>query len=781
MPRNVSPPTNGHPTAPSMACTKALPLTLLALVALVLLLLPGGASAMEFEEEPVPIPSESTGVQSGVAMASGPEDMLYAVWEDGRWTTFQQGVALLFAWSEPDERGRAWSDEVRLPAGDARNDMASPAISVGPDGAIHVVWQELQRVDAVPGGPYWEVRYAVSTDNGMSWESLRLSQPNNRNNTRPDVAALAGASAYVAWDLEDHPGSSIALAKVDQGSRVWIREDFAEASEDWEVNGHVSLGVDGGGTVHAAWHAMDMNGMWEVQASQVLYRAVEGPSRDSVLPDPVGLADRWTNVTNTGPTLAVTKRHGTWVAWVQTGSPVVVDAGVQFLSDRVVEGVPGVDILVAEARAADGLTPSASISTGPEDGVVVALSGVGNPPRVPLFTMSCSAQGCFDPTSPVVPGGIPAAARATVTMDKLENVYVGWDDGKDVWCTQRANNPPGPPGLLHPEGSTNDENLEFVWSFNDVDAGAYQSGFEIMYSQDPLFPPSATEGGVVLGVQGRASRYLAPEPLGEGRWYWTVATRDQLGLWSEPSPAGTFLADRTPPMGRVVINGGDEFTSERVVVLTLNATDNLEGMGGTLYFQISSDPNFPNASRHEWPPPNNQVNQELPPGEGVKVVFFRIIDASGLTHTSLDHIVYNATPILIVHIPIETAPAAKPLNVSCDIMRGTNVEVSLFYKRTFDDDFFEIQMDSNGTHYWGEIPRDRVSLRGLQYFITARAPGVTVTSPATNPAEEPYEIEVYETTDVYQPPIYNPILTFTGALVVLVALVLIWWYRLREQ
>ncbi|NIP34019.1 MAG: hypothetical protein GWN18_03690, partial [Thermoplasmata archaeon] len=60
------------------------------------------------------------------------------------------------------------------------------------------------------------------------------------------------------------------------------------------------------------------------------------PDRDTVLPEPVPLADEWVNVTNTDPSLAVTRRHGTWVAWVRGTSPVSVDQGTLVLSDRVV-------------------------------------------------------------------------------------------------------------------------------------------------------------------------------------------------------------------------------------------------------------------------------------------------------------------------------------------------------------------------------------------------------------------------------------------------------------
>ena len=754
----------------------------LAAVLLALLAVDQGAEAtIEFEDTPTPVPGDDTGTQTSVAMAAGPEDMLYAVWEDGRFASLQQGVALLFAWSEPDQRGRAWSDEVRLPAGDQRNDASSPAISVGPDGVIHVVWQELRIVDGTSGGPhYWEVRYAFSSDNGLTWEGLRVSQPNNRNNTRPDVAALPGASAYVAWELEDHPGSSIALALVEQGSRAWFREDLAEASARWEVNAGVCLGMTSGGDLHVAWEARDMDGMWEVRTSQVLYMEAGTPARDSELEDPVPLADLSVNVTNTGPALTVTRRHGTWVAWVQQRTMVATDQGVTVMADRVEDGSPGTDVLVGTFSTVPGAVPRVDSSRAPDDGVALVIGWAGSPTLPPLFTHTCSEQGCFAEASAVVPGVSPAAVRATVAMDGLENVYVGWDDGTDVVCTQRRNTPPGPPELLRPDGATSAENAEFVWSFNDVDAGAGQTGFEIAYSLDRAFPAPDTLGGVVLGAQGRSGRYVAPDPLEEGRWYWRVRTRDDLGLWSEWSPVGDFLADRTAPRGRVVINDGDGYTSDRVVVLTLNVTDNLMDLGGEMHFQISTDPNFPNASMHEWPPPNHQVNQELPRGEGVKVVFFRVFDAAGLPHTSIDDIIYNVTPIRIYHAPITSAPGAKPLNVTAEIVGPGQVAATLFYRRSYEDEFREVEMESNGSSFWAVIPKDHMSLKGVYYYIEARSGGARATTPGTDPAEEPHEIRVYETTDVYQPPIYNPILTFAGALAVLVALALIWYYRLRE-
>jgi hypothetical protein len=217
------------------------------------------------------------------------------------------------------------------------------------------------------------------------------------------------------------------------------------------------------------------------------------------------------------------------------------------------------------------------------------------------------------------------------------------------------------------------------------------------------------------------------------------------------------------------------------VVLTLNATDNLIEQADEMYFQISSDPNFHNSTKHEWPPPNQQVNQELTEGEGVKVVFFRIFDESNLHHTAMDTIIFNETPFDIIHQPVTTAPLKKPLNISCEITRITDVSATLFYRRTGDEDYTEMEMASNGTSFWAEVPKEDISIRGLQYYIRARSQRGTVTSPPTNPVEEPYDVEVYETTEEYKPPIYNPVVTFTGAVVVAVLLFLVWYYRIRER
>jgi len=350
------------PVSPSR---NLLALALASMALLVLLAIATDGAAIEFETEPTPITDTAAGDQRAVVMATGPEDLLYAVWVDDRYTSASRGEVLLTAWSEVDTRGRNWSDAMPIPASALANDMDAPAISVGPDGMVHVVWQELQRGDDVSGGPYWEVWYALSENGGIDWKTFRLSKPNNRNHTLPSVAALSGASALVAWEFQDHPGTSLALAKVEEGSRAWYREDLAVSSEDWELNGHVSIAVDADGDLHLAWHAQDLNGMGVLQRSQIMYLFMKAPGLDTAPGDTLTLADRSTNVTNSGPSLVATRRHGTWAAWVRTASPASVSDAVAFLADRVVDGDPGTDILIAQLTQGRDTEPSVRGSPGP--------------------------------------------------------------------------------------------------------------------------------------------------------------------------------------------------------------------------------------------------------------------------------------------------------------------------------------------------------------------------------------------------------------------------------
>ncbi len=755
-----------------------------AVLAVAILLAAGAASAAttEFQPEPLRLNKQAEGLQLRPDLAVGPDDRLHAVWQDGRFVPFNGGNAVYYSTSAPDSRGRSFGDDIRVTPQDTTVDQQLPAVSVGPDGVVHVVWQERPR-QAAPSGPAptFGVWYTRSSNAGTSWsDPLMVSQPNARNNTRPTVAALPGDSAYVAWEMEQYPGTSVVVARVTQGSRAWLRDDVEPASDEWELNGEVELAVGPSGLLHAVWSSTDLDGGGNVIGSQVHYANLGTLTGASALPDTVALADAPRTSLNRGPSLAVTSRHGTWVMWTHARSLVADDGTVQVLADSVTDGTTGPDIL-AGAFTTSGKPPANVRATiGQGDSVMLAVGGVGSPPGPVQFTQVCSEYGCFADAEPVTTAsGASPGRNASVATDWLGNVYVAWDDGRDCFVVASRNSPPGMPELVSPMTSSHEERPEFVWTFNDPDAGSAQSAFEVQYSTNPGLTPAMTSGPVV-GSAGKVQRWRAPSTLAEGQWYWRVRTRDQLGLWSEWSRRGDFLLDRTAPNVTVSLNGGAEYTLSRTVVLRINATDNLAA-SGIMLFDVANDPEFATSSgSHEYPPAGNEFHWDVTRGEGIKVVFVRVVDVSGLATTVYATITYNSTPML-VHTPVVNAPLDEPVNITCEVLRALSVKAFVYYRVGDEGDFERLTMESNGSRFWAVIPEEDVKSKGVEYYIEVTTGGTTVTSPPTEPSEAPWAIAVYEPVDTYEPPIYSPVITGVGTLIIVALLLSLWYFKLRDR
>ena len=770
------------PTIPPRTAARLATLVAAAL-AVAVLLLPGDASAaaMEFQSDPVMVNHQTEGAQVGLDLAVGPDDTLYAVWQDGRYVPSSGGNAVFAASSPPDSRGRAFGDGALVVTRQEQGvEQLSPAVAVGPDGTVHVVWQQRSKGVVTPGEvPTFSVFYSRRRASDTAWsDPILLSQPNGRNNTLPSVAAAPGDAAYVAWEVEDYPGMSLALARVAQGSRAWLREDLAVASGDWEVNGDVRIAAEPSGRLHAVWASLDLNGGGVVIGSQVFYAALGTPDSDTTLELPVGVADAPQSTLNVHPALALTSRHGAWVAWAQFRALTSDTGTVHVMADAVVSGHASDDLAAGTFTVGAKPQVRPDVAAGPSDALVIAVAGVGDPVGPPMSTQACSEYGCFAEAAPVVPKGTAAARNATVAFDSLGNAYVGWDDGSDCLEAPRRDSAPGMPQLLAPFGASHDVRPEFSWGFNDPDAGSSQGAFEVQYS--PNTTSYNRTSGVVAGSAGKASRWRPPEDLQEGSWHWRVRTRDQLGLWSAWSYDGDFLLDRTPPAVSVRINGGAEYALARTVVLAINASDEFATSGVIMTFEVANDPDFINSSgSHEYPPAGNEFHWDVTPEEGIKVVFVRVTDPSGLSSTAYATIVYSPG-LLIVHAPPATAPANEPLNITCEVLRSTDVRAFLYYRERGSKEYERLDMERNASTHWAVVPKADVTTKGLEYYIEATSGPVTTTSPAADASASPWRLDVYEAVDTYVPPIYNPLLAGIGALVITVLLIALWYFRLRE-
>ena len=91
------------------------------------------------------------------------------------------------------------------------------------------------------------------------------------------------------------------------------------------------------------------------------------------------------------------------------------------------------------------------------------------------------------------------------------------------------------------------------------------------------------------------------------------------------------------PIGSVVINGGQPYTSGRGVTLALTGTD---PDGDALQMSYSSD-------NLTWSVPETFASTKaytLPSGDGLKTVYFKLSDGGGLTHVSIGTIMLDTAP-----------------------------------------------------------------------------------------------------------------------------------------
>jgi len=769
------------PRAPGLAA--ALGLGAVLAVALLMLGSPAATAAMEFAQTPTRLNRYTDGAQVGLDLAVGTNDRVYAVWQDGRFVPSSGENVIYAATSPTDSRGRSFSDEVRITPPDPTLDQLSPCVAVGPDGVVHVAWQQMVRPNghaATP--PTYSIWYSRSENGGLTWDdAIQVSQPNGVNNTRPTIAATPGDGAYVAWETDYLTGTSVVLAHVSHLSREWVREDLARSSAQWVLNGQVALRTERDGRLHAVWASTDIDFFRNVNNSQVFYALLGAPDRTSVLPEPVPVADESHLTLNYGPALALTSRHGTWVAWAQVRQPQVADGKALVMADHLVGDLDGTDIVAGDFAygAKPELTLDACGGTG--DAVYIAVAGAGYPVSPTLFTQVCSEYGCFATPSTVVDKGSGAAYNATIASDSLGNVYVGWDDRRDTYITQRKNSPPGAPELLAPMDSSHALAPMFEWGFNDPDAASSQSGFEVQWAAGRSFEPPETSGNVT-GADGKASRWQPTDTVAEGQWYWRVRTRDQLGLWSGWSSSSVpFLLDRTAPNVTLAINHGEAYTFLRTVVLTINASDNLVVEGSPMTFEVSNDPNFLNTSgTHEVQLPGLEFHWDLPGNEGVKVVFVRVVDASGLSTAAVGSITFNQT-LLLIHAPILNAPQGESLNVTCQVLRSPTAKAFVHFRVKGAKEYEKAPMTQNGTDYWFVVPKESVTTKGLEYWVEVAAGSIVTTSPAVEPEKHPYAVSVYEPVNNYVPPVYSPILAVVGTLLILAALLALWYFKLRER
>jgi PKD repeat protein len=173
-----------------------------------------------------------------------------------------------------------------------------------------------------------------------------------------------------------------------------------------------------------------------------------------------------------------------------------------------------------------------------------------------------------------------------------------------------------------------------------------------------------------------------------------VRFMDYSGLVSTSSD--TIILDTTSPSGSISINDGEDFTSSISVELILSAVDETSNV-----FQMcfSND----NLTYTDWEPYATSKSWTLTTLDGLKTVYVRFMDYSGLVSTSSDTIILDTTP------PIAEA--------------GSN--------QTVDEDVLVVldgsaSWDNNGisSYVWSFMDGSPVVLWGQSVNYTFSMPGV---------------------------------------------------------
>jgi hypothetical protein len=334
-----------------------------------------------------------------------------------------------------------------------------PAVAVGADGSVHVVWE-----DQSAGN--WEIFYASKEPDG-SWSPPTNVSQNLGGSFRPSVAVGTDGSVHVAWH-DDTPGDYEIFYAVKPPGGVWSDAVNISNSSKWSFWPSLVVGAEG--FLHAAWHDQTP-GNWEAFSA-------------SKPPD--GAWSPVTNLSNSAgtsfiPTLLIAGDGLVYAVWQDdtSGSSDV------FSASRPPEGPWSAPVNLSgtgtdSAPFAAAQSPDGSLR-------VVWREATADGPRL-LSVTRLPGQPWSSPED--LGGSVVASGRFAIGTGEDGSLYLLWDDltlgNREVFFASKA---PGGP-----------------WS----------PPFKVSDS-----PSESSLGGIATGREGSAHIVWRDEELGRGEiFYW---------------------------------------------------------------------------------------------------------------------------------------------------------------------------------------------------------------------------------------------------------------------
>ena len=279
-------------------------------------------------------------------------------------------------------------------------------------------------------------------------------------------------------------------------------------------------------------------------------------------------------------------------------------------------------------------------------------------------------------------------------------------------------------GIPSTSSASNDNTPTWVWTGgSDATSGlSTTASYTLEWSQSAAF--SSTTGSSTVGTNscsGGSCSFTHTTALDDATWYFRVKATDNAENETAYYTSDSFLisTDGDPPTGSVSIDGGNSYTQDGSVALTISATDNVDAVG-SLQMKVGNTASLDSAS---WETYSTSKTHTLDTtSEGTKTVYIKFKDSkANESQVYSDTIVYDAAA------PTEpdladpddgsfTNDATPKFNwdASTDSVSGVS-SYDLYVKKSGDDyankgdtdsDTTEYtlkdsqELESEGTYYW---------------------------------------------------------------------------------
>ncbi len=171
---------------------------------------------------------------------------IWAVWHTGPVGSRNVYVAKLTAGAD------AFDSSVQIRSNSS--DQANPAISLGTDDKLYVVWQDNRQADDNNQGE-WDIYVSTSVD-GTSWSAeTRVNDPNEDNQINPAIVVDSRSPnyAYVAWQDDRAGNQDICIATSSNGfATPTVSQITSNSSNQVEP----AVAADSDNTIYVVWTDM---------------------------------------------------------------------------------------------------------------------------------------------------------------------------------------------------------------------------------------------------------------------------------------------------------------------------------------------------------------------------------------------------------------------------------------------------------------------------------------------------------------------------------------------